>query len=232
MAVQRFVLDSTTLNNAGFGLAGGAAFILDSSTLDSSRVLDGGEFLTLATAESDLGGLDEFQASATSATVTKFAIAPAVLGGLVASAQAKTTKADAVAVASFGGLDASATTKVVKDVIAVASLGGLDASATTKVAKTAVASADLGDLGSSASAQSSPPEPPPVDDGVGYQPYTQPRPKPRPKPKEIPIQINEPKKPRLVGAVGSSRFGGSVVAATGLITFSILDDDAEVLLLV
>ena len=208
MAVQRFVLDSTTLNNAGFGLAGGAAFILDSSALDGSRVLDGGEFLTVATAASTLGGL----ANTATATVVKVAVASAALGGLDAAAQAKARKADAVAVASLGGLDASATTKVAKDVIAVASLGGLDATAT---------------------AQASPPAPPPVDDGVGYlPPYPQPRPRPRPKPKEIPIQINEPKKPRLVSAVGSSRIGGAVIAATGLITFSILDDDAEVLLLI
>jgi hypothetical protein len=35
-----------------------------------------------------------------------------------------------------------------------------------------------------------------------------------------------------VSAVGSSMLGGAVIAATGLITFSILDDDAEVLLLI
>ena len=46
MAVQRFVLDSTTLDNSGFGLGGGAAFILDTSTLDGAAVLDGGEFVT------------------------------------------------------------------------------------------------------------------------------------------------------------------------------------------
>ena len=228
MAVQRFVLNSTTLDNIGFGLAGGAAFILDSSALDSSRVLDGGEFLTVATAASTLGGL----ANSATATVVKVVSASAGLGGLVASAQAKTTKA-AVAVASLGGLDASATTKVAKDVIAAASLGGLDASATTKVKKGVVAAASLGGLDASATAQASPPAPPPVDDGVGYlPPYPQPRPRPRPKPKEIPVEINEPKKPRLVSAVGSSRMGGAVIAATGLITFSILDDDAEVLLLI
>lgn len=228
MAVQRFILDSTELDDADFGLAGAAAFILDSSALDSSRVLDGGEFLTLATAESDLGAV----AVSATATVTKFAVAFASLNGLDAAAQAKATKADAVAVASLGGLEASATAVVVKGVVAAASLGGFVASATTRVAKTAEASADLGDLDASATAQVSPPAPPPVDDGVGYQPYTQPRPKPRPKPKEIPIQINEPKKPRLVSAVGSSMLGGAVIAATGLITFSILDDDAEVLLLI
>jgi hypothetical protein len=132
----------------------------------------------------------------------------------------------------LGRLDADATTNVTKDVVATATLGGLDANATTRVDKTAEASADLGDLDASATAQVLPPAPPPIDDGVGYQPYRQPRPKPRPKPKEIPIQINEPKKPRLVSAVGSSRMGGAVIAATGLITFSILDDDAEVLLLI
>jgi hypothetical protein len=228
MAVQRFVLDSTELDDAGFGLAGGAAFILDSSALDGDRVLDGGEFLTLATAESDLGGVE---VSAT-ATVTKFAIASVELAGLVAVSEATVTKSDAVARATLGRLDADATTNVTKDVVATATLGGLDANATTRVAKTAEASADLGDLDATATAQVLPPAPPPVDDGVGYQPYTQPRPKPRPKPKEIPIQINEPKKPRLVSAVGSSRMGGAVIAATGLITFSILDDDAEVLLLI
>jgi hypothetical protein len=234
MAVQRFVLDSTELDDAGFGLAGGAAFILDSSALDGDRVLDGGEFVTLATASSDLGGLDEFQASATNAIVTKFAVASAVLNGLGASAQANATKSDAVAVAGLGELDGSATAQVVKAVVAAASLGGLVASATTKVAKSAIASADLGELDATATAQASPPPPPPVDDGVGYQPYTQPRPrpKPRPKPKEIPVELNLPKQPRLIKAIGSSLLGEAVVLAAGSITFSILDDDAEVLLLI
>ena len=229
MAVQRFVLDSTTLDNAGFGLGGGAAFILDSSTLDSSRVLDGGEFLTVATGSSALGGL----VNTATATVIKLAVASAPLGALDASAQAKARKADAVAVASLGGLDASATTKVAKDVIASASLGGLDASATTKVAKTAVASADLGGLDASASAQSTPPEPPPVDDGVGYQqPYRQKPLRKQVKPVEIPIQIEVIPEPAIIVAQGMSRLGGIDCLALGLITFSTLDDDAEVLLLV
>ena len=85
MAVQRFVLDSTELDDAGFGLDGAAAFILDSSALDGDRVLDGGEFLTVATAESDLSAV----AVSATATVTKFATASASLNGLDASAQAK-----------------------------------------------------------------------------------------------------------------------------------------------
>jgi hypothetical protein len=229
MAVQRFVLDSTTLDNAGFGLGGGAAFILDSSTLNGAAVLDGGQFLTVATAASSLGGL----VNTATATVIKFAAASAALNGLDASAQAKARKADAVAVASLGGLDASATTKVAKDVIASASLGGLDASATTKVAKTAVASADLGGLDAAASAQSSPPEPPVIPPS-GSRWWRQPATpvKKQELPEQIVVEIPKPRRPVLVSARAGSRLGGMDVGALGSVTFSILDDDAEVLLLV
>lgn len=229
MAVQRFVLDSTTLDNAGFGLGGGAAFVLDTSTLDSTRVLDGGQFLTVATGASSLGGTS---ATAT-ASVIKVAVASAALNGLDASAQAKATKADAVAVASLGGLDASATTKVVKDVIASAPLGGLDASATTKVAKTAIASADLGGLAASASAQSAPPEPPVIPPS-GSRWWKQPSTpvKKQELPEQIVVEIPKPRRPVLVSAQAGSRLGGLDVGALGSMTFSILDDDAEVLLLV
>ena len=227
MAVQRFILDSTTLNNAGFGLDGGSAFILDSSALDSSRVLDGGEFLTVATGASSLGGLG----ASASAQATLFPVFSSSLGGLNASASAQ-SQIFPILSAALGGLDASAQATAIIFPVLSSQLGGLDAVATASSEIFPIFDAPLDGLDASATAQASPPAPPPVDDGVGYQPYTQPRPKPRPKPKEIPIQINEPKKPRLVSAVGSSMLGGAVIAATGLITFSILDDDAEVLLLV
>jgi hypothetical protein len=227
MAVQRFILDSTTLNNAGFGLDGGSAFILDSSALDSSRVLDGGEFLTVATGASSLGGLG----ASASAQATLFPVFSSSLGGLNASASAQ-SQIFPILSAALGGLDASAQATAIIFPVLSSQLGGLDAVATASSEIFPIFDAPLDGLNAVATAQASPPAPPPVDDGVGYQPYTQPRPKPRPKPKEIPIQINEPKKPRLVSAVGSSMLGGAVIAATGLITFSILDDDAEVLLLV
>jgi hypothetical protein len=227
MAVQRFILDSTTLNNAGFGLDGGSAFILDSSALDSSRVLDGGEFLTVATGASSLGGLG----ASASAQATLFPVFSSSLGGLNASASAQ-SQIFPILSAALGGLDASAQATAIIFPVLSSQLGGLDAVATASSEIFPIFDAPLDGLNAVATAQASPPAPPPVDDGVGYQPYTQPRPKPRPKPKEIPIQINEPKKPRLVSAVGSSMLGGAVIAATGLITFSILDDDAEVLLLI
>jgi len=133
----------------------------------------------------------------------------------------------------LGGLDASATISVLKDVIASASLGGLDASATTKVAKTAVASADLGGLAASASAQSAPPEPPVIPPS-GSRWWRQPATpvKKQELPEQIIIEIPKPRRPVLVSAQAGSRLGGVDVGALGSVTFSILDDDAEVLLLV
>jgi hypothetical protein len=246
MAVKRFLLDTSQLNDATFGLDGGLAFILDSSQLDGTRVLDGGEFLTTATGSSSLGGI-----SATgSATVTHFAsasaplgeliaetadvfvtvdaTAEALLGGLDASAQAKAKKS-ATASADLGGLDASATTKVSKTVIASADLGGLDASATTKVAKSVIASADLGGLVATADATDTPPVPTPEPTPVGGRQYAAPRRKKIEPLPEVEIPVIQPKRRY---AVASTTLNGMQAQAVGTITFSILDDDAEVLLLV
>jgi hypothetical protein len=224
MAVKRFLLDTSQLNDATFGLDGGLAFILDSSQLDGTRVLDGGEFLTTATGASSLGGI-----SATgSATVTHFASASAPLGALDASAQAKAKKS-ATASADLGGLDASATTKVSKTVIASADLGGLDASATTKVAKSAIASADLGGLVATADATDTPPVPTPEPTPVGGRQYAAPRRKKIEPLPEVEIPVIQPKRRY---AVASATLNGMQAQAVGTITFSILDDDAEVLLLV
>jgi hypothetical protein len=181
-----------------------------------------------ATGASSLNGTSALA----SATVVVLAVASADLGGLDASAQAKAKKGVS-ANADLGGLDASATTKVSKDVVASASLGGLDASATTKVDKSAIASADLGSLVASATATINPPEPPPVDDGVGYQqPYRQRPLRKQVKPVEIPIQIELIPESTIIVAQGMSRLGGIDCLALGSITFSTLADDAEVLLLI
>ncbi len=81
MAVQRFVLDTSTLNDAAFGLDGPSAFILNQSTLDGSDALDGGQFLTVATGSASLGGL---VAEVSEVVITVNADASAILGGLVA----------------------------------------------------------------------------------------------------------------------------------------------------
>ena len=246
MAVKRFLLDTSQLNDATFGLDGGLAFILDTSQLDGTRVLDGAEFLTTATGTATLGAIS---ATATS-TVKHFATASSQLGALVAetaqvfvtvdataeaslgaldaSAQAKARKS-ATASADLGALDASATTKVSKTVIASADLGGLDASATTKVDKTAIASADLGGLVATADATDTPPEPTPEPTPSGGRQYAAPRRKKIEPLPEVEIPVIQPNRRY---AVCSATLGGITAQAEAMITFSILDDDAEVLLLV
>ena len=205
MAVKRFLLDTSQLNDATFGLDGfSPPFILDTSVLDGNGLLDGAEFLTTATGTATLGALSAIATS----TVTHFATASADLGAL----------------------EASATTKVSKTVIASADLGGLDASATTKVDKSAIASADLGGLVATADATDTPPEPTPEPTPSGGRQYAAPRRKKiEPEPVSVEIPVIRPKRRY---AVCSATLGGMTAQAEAIITFSILDDDAEVLLLV
>jgi len=228
MAVQRFVLDSTTLDNAGFGLDGGAAFILDTSTLDGAAVLDGGQFLTLATASSSLGGVS----ASASAQTTLFPVLASSLGGLYATATAQSTLFPVLS-SSLGGLDALASAQSTLFPVLSASLGGLDATASASAIIFPVLDAPLDGLVATATATVIPPEPPPVDDGVGYQqPYRQKPLRKQVKPVEIPIQIEVIPEPAIIVAQGMSRLGGVDCLALGSIAFSTLDDDAEVLLLV
>jgi hypothetical protein len=227
MAVQRFVLDSTTLDNAGFGLDGGSAFILDTSTLDGAAVLDGGQFLTLATASSSLGGIS----ASASAQTTLFPILASSLGGLSATATAQSTLFPVLS-SSLGGLDALASAQSTLFPVLSASLGGLDATASASAIIFPVFDAPLDGLVATATATVMPPEPP-IDDGVGYQqPYRQKPLRKQVKPVEIPIQIEVIPEPAIIVAQGMSRLGGIDCLALGSITFSTLDDDAEVLLLV
>ena len=203
MAVQRFLLDTSQLDDTAYGLDGfSPPFILDTSQLDGNGLLDGAEFLTVATGA-------------------------ATLGGLVATATTKTTKS-ATASANLGGLVATATTKTAKSAIAVANFGGLIASATTKTGKFAIASSDLGSLVATATGGSPAPPPEPTPSGGRRVYSTTPRKKIEPLP-VIEIPVIQPKRRY---AVASTMLGGMTCTATSSITFSILDDDAEVLLLI
>ena len=209
MAVQRFLLDTSQLDDTAFGLGGpsGRSFILDSSQLDGTDVLDGSPFLTVATGASTLGGLVA-SADGTVIVVTVTGVATANLGGLVASATTKTTKSG----------------------IAVANFGGLVASATTKTSKFAIASSDLGALVATANGTVIPPAPPaPEPNPSGGRQYAAPR---RKKIEPLPIVEIPIIQPKRRYAVASATLSGITCTATSSITFSILDDDAEVLLLV
>ena len=207
MAVQRFVLDSTTLNNAGFGLDGGSAFVLDTSTLDSASVLDGGQFLTVAIGSSSLGGVS----ASASAQATLFPVLASSLGGLSATATAQSTLFPVLS-ASLGGLDATASASSIIFPVLDAPLDGLVATATATVI---------------------PPEPPviPPSGSRWWKQPASPVAKHEP-PEQIVIEIPKPRRPLLVSARAVARLGGLDVGALGSVTFSSLDDDAEVLLLV
>ena len=214
MAVQRFLLDTSQLDDANFGLDGpsGRSFILDTSELDGTDVLNGSPFLTTATGTATLGGLVASASADVQATV--FAIASTELGGLVASATA-TVVLSATASANLGGLVASAITAVAQDAIATANLGGLVATATA----------------SDAPAPPTPPAPEPTPSGGRRVYSTTPRKKIQPVVElpKVEIPIIQPKRRY---AVASATLGATTCTATSSITFSILDDDAEVLLLV
>jgi hypothetical protein len=227
MAVIRFTLDGpSTLDDTAFGLGGPSAFILDSSTLDGDRVLDGGQFLTTATGTATLGAMS---ATATS-TVTHFATASADLGELIAEVAEVIVTTEATAESQLGGLASSATATVVLPATASADLGGLAASAITAVEQNAVATADLGGLVATANSIPTPPEPEPEPTPTGGRRVysTSPRKKIEPLP-EVEIPVIQPKRRY---AVVSTSLNGMKAQATSTITFSILDDDAEVLLLV
>jgi hypothetical protein len=228
MAVQRFVLDSTTLDNADFGLDGGAAFILDTSTLDSAAVLDGGQFLTVATGSSSLGGVS----ASASAQATIFPVLSSSLGGLAASATARSTIFPVLS-APLDGLNASATARSTLFPVLSASLGGLDATASASAVIFPVLNAPLDGLVASATATVIPPEPPVIPPS-GSRWWRQPATpvKKQELPEQIVVEIPKPRRPVLVSAVAVARLGGLDVGALGSVTFSIVDDDAEVLLLV
>jgi len=211
MAVIRFELDLSPLDDALYGLSGPSfrSIVLDSSQLDSTDVFDGSQFLTTATGTATLGGLTASALADVQANV--FAIASTELGGLTSTATA-TVILSATASANLGGLVSSAITAVAQNAVATANLGGLVATATATDAPTPPA-----------------PEPTPAPSGGGRRVYsTSPRKKIEPLP-QVEIPVIQPKRRY---AIASTTLGGMNSIATSSITFSILDDDAEVLLLV
>jgi hypothetical protein len=227
MAVIRFTLDGpSVLDDELFGLDGPSAFILDASTLDGEQVLDGGQFLTTATGTATLGALS---ATATS-TVAHFATASAELGELVGDIAEVIVTTQATAEAQLGGLVATATATVVLPATALAELGGLVASAVTAVEQNAVAVANLGGLVATVDSIPTPPapEPTPAPSGGRRVYSTTPRKKIEPLPPvEIPVI-----KPKRRYAVTTTSLGGMMSQASAEIVFSILDDEAELLLMI
>jgi len=225
MAVERFILDQTQLNDAGVGLGGfSPAFKLDTSTLDSIAKLDGFTFTTTVTASAPLGGLT----AGAVASVSHVVSAGAVLGGVVASAGV-TVSHTVTADAALGAGVASAVASVSNLVSASASLGGLSAVAVANVAGVVTASALLGGLTSSAQATVDPaPSPPPQY--PGGNPWYR-RPKVERVEEVVEVVVQPLRVPLQVFGVGAS-VGSLSSSAVAEVTWSILEDEAELLLLV
>jgi hypothetical protein len=250
MAVSRFILNQSQLNDANAGLDGfSPAFVLNTSTLDSIAKLDGFTFTTTVIASAGLGGLSSSASAlvshrvtagtvlggvvcAASASVSNVVSAQAVLGGIVGVASA-TVAHTVSANAALGAGVGLATASVLNVVSAQALLGGLYASATANVFAVVTASASLGGLVASANATVDPaPTPPPAQYPGGNPWYRRPQVVQQPKVEEVvQVVIDLPRLPRRVSASGSSSsFMTSV--AVGVVTWSILEDEAELLLLV
>jgi hypothetical protein len=225
-------------------------FTLDTSELDDATVgLDGSPFPMQATGTSSLGGVS----ANASATITKLASGSSSLGGISASATAQSTIFPVLS-SSLGGLDGLATARSTLFPVLASSLGGLDASAAASSTLFPVLSSSLGGLDATASASAiifpvfdapldglvasatatiNPPEPPEIPPS-GSRWWKQPAApvKKHEPPEQIVIEIPKPRRPVLVSAQAVARLGGADVGALGSVTFSIVDDDAEVLLLV
>ena len=248
MAVSRFILDQSQLNDADAGLDGfSPAFVLNTSTLDSIAKLDGFTFTTTVTASAGLGGLASSASALVSHTVSAEAVlgglvgaasssvsnvvsAQAVLGGVVGAASATvahTVFANAVLGAGVG----SATASVSNVVSAQAVLGGLSASATANVFGSVTASALLGGLTSSAQATVDPaPSPPAPQYPGGGNPWYR-RPKVERVEEVVQVVVEPLRVPLQVFGVGAS-VGSLSSSAVAEVTWSILEDEAELLLLI
>jgi hypothetical protein len=248
MAVERFILDQSQLNDADFGLGGfSPAFKLDTSTLDSIAKLDGFTFTTTVTASAPLGGLTAGAVSLVSHVVSAAAVlggveasasssvlnvvsAQAVLGGVVASAGA-TVSHTVTADAALGAGVGSATSQVRVSAVASASLGALSSNAVANVAGVVTASALLGELTSSAQATVDPaPSPPPPQYPGGGNPWYR-RPKVERVEEVVQVVVEPLRVPLQVFGVGAS-VGSLSSSAVAEVTWSILEDEAELLLLV
>jgi len=227
MAVSRFILDQSQLNDANAGLGGfSPAFTLDTSTLDSIAKLDGFTFTTTVTASAGLGGL----ASSASALVSHRVTASAGLGGLVGAASASVSNVVS-AQAVLGGVVGVASATVAHRVSAQAVLGGLSANANANVSGVVTASALLGGLTSSAQATVDPaPSPPAPQYPGGGNPWYR-RPKVERVEEVVQVVVEPLRVPLQVFGVGAS-VGSLSSSAVAEVTWSILEDEAELLLLV
>ncbi len=227
MARTRFVLGTSQLDDENVGLDGlSPAFTLDTSTLDGLGKLDGYTFQTNATGSAGLAGLVGLAEADVIVNIQSIGVAE--LGGLadVVVAQVAHSASGSAALGSVSG-QVSAT--VVHGGVAVAGLGVGVATAVSSVLVRPYGDAVLGSLVGSAQATVVP-QPTPTPSYPGGNPWYR-RPKVVVDEPVVVVPDVLPRLPRRVTSSGSSvvSLSSSVVAE---VAWSILEDEAELLLLV
>jgi hypothetical protein len=223
----RFVLDSSTLNNFAVGIDGTSpAFTLDTSALDGSGKLDGYTFQTNAVGSAVLGGVVGLAEADVIVIVQSVGVAE--LGGLAGVAVVQVAH-DASGSAVLGAVTGEVSAIVVHSSSAVAGLGAGVATAVSSVLVRPYGEAQLGLLAGSAQATVVP-QPTPTPSYPGGNPWYR-RPKVVVDEVVEVVEVELPRLPRRVSSSGSSVVSLSSVA-TAEVTWSILEDEADLLLLV
>lgn len=228
MARTRFVLGTSQLNDENVGLDGfSPAFTFDTSTLDGSGKLDGYTFQTNAAGSAGLGGLVGLAEADVIVNIQSIGVAE--LGGVAGVVVAQVTHS-ASGSAALGSVSSQVSATVVHSGVAVAGLGAGVATAVSSVLVRPYGDAVLGSLSGSAQATVVPQPPAPTPSYPGGNPWYR-----RPKVvvdevvEVVPVEL--PRLPRRVTSSGSSVVSLSSVAV-GEVAWSILEDEAELLLLV
>lgn len=228
MARTRFVLGTSQLNDENVGLDGfSPAFTFDTSTLDGSGKLDGYTFQTNAAGSAGLGGLVGLAEADVIVNIQSIGVAE--LGRVAGVVVAQVTHS-ASGSAALGSVSGQVSTTVVHSGVAVAGLGAGVATAVSSVLVRPYGDAVLGSLSGSAQATVVPQPPAPTPSYPGGNPWYR-------RPKVVVDEVVEvvsvelPRLPRRVTSSGSSvvSLSSSVVAE---VTWSILEDEADVLLLI
>lgn len=229
MARTRFVLGTSQLNDENVGLDGfSPAFILNTSTLDGANKLDGYTFQTNASGSAGLGGVVGLAEADVIVNIQSIGVAE--LGGLAGVASVSVSH-QAVGSAMLGSVSGSVSPIVVHSVSALAGLGAGVGSATSSVLVRPYADGQLGSMVGSAQATVVPqPTPTPSYPSGGNPWYRQPK-VPVEKVSVVSVEVELPRVPERIVVSGSSVVSLSA-SASGEVAWSILEDEAELLLLV
>ena len=215
-------LDEAALNpQSSFNYASSSLGILNANA-QASREVE-------ATAQSNLGAISSIAQS----VVTHFAQGATNLGGLTAEADTTPTILPLFD-ATLGSLNATVTAVVTKLATATATLGQLTGSVEATPEVEITATANLGSLIATAQTSQPPPPEPQHYGSNGYVPIKKKQKKERPTP-VIVVEITDvPELPPLIKshfASGSTDLFGLSAQAGNRIDFSILADEAEILML-